>query len=109
MEPVFQCTKRPVQGAVLLCSDGLCHYTTRKELHRLLMETDSREQLQQRLQAAVGFCRSCGETDNITALALKWNDLSSLTSGTDDWIEVWARLSGEAAPIEYNQKLGRIL
>ena len=109
MEPVFQCTKRPMQGAVLLCSDGLCHYTTRKELHGLLMETDSREQLQQRLQAAVGFCRSCGETDNITALALKWNDLSSLTSGTDDWIEVWARLSGEAAPIEYNQKLGRIL
>jgi serine/threonine protein phosphatase PrpC len=47
MEPVFQCTKRPVQGAVLLCSDGLCHYTTRKELHGLLMETDSREQLQQ--------------------------------------------------------------
>ncbi len=98
-----------MQGAVLLCSDGLCHYTTWKELHGLLMETDSREQLQQRLQTAVGFCRSCGETDNITALALKWNDLSSLPSGTDDWIEVWARLSGEAAPIEYDQKLGRIL
>lgn len=28
---------------------------------------------------------------------------------TDDWIEVWARLPGEAAPIEYDQKLGRIL
>ena len=109
MEPVFQCTKRPAQGAVLLCSDGLFHYTTWKELHGLLMKTDSREQLQQRLQVAVESCRRCGETDNITALALKWNDLSSLPSGTDDWIEVWARLSGEAAPIEYDQKLGRIL
>lgn len=109
MEPVFQCTKRPPQGAVLLCSDGLCHHTTRERLHTLLMEAESREQLQQRLQAAVEFCRSCGETDNITALALKWNDLSPLPSGTDDWIEVWARLSGEAAPIEYDQKLGGIL
>ena len=94
---------------MLLCSDGLCYYTTWKELYGSLMETDSREQLQQRLQAAVGFCCSCGETDSITALALKWNDRSPLPSGTDDWIEVWARLPGEAAPIEYDQKLGRIL
>ena len=67
------------------------------------------DQLQQLLQSAVDFCRSRGETDNITALALKWDGQGSLRSSTEDWIEVWARLSGEAAPEEYDRKLGGIL
>ena len=67
------------------------------------------DQLQQLLQSAVDFCRSGGETDNITALALKWDGQGSLRSSTEDWIEVWARLSGEAASEEYDRKLGGIL
>lgn len=109
MEPVFQCTKRPKQGAALLCSDGFCHKTTSQQLHLLLEEGGSREQLQQWLFHAVKFCRSRGETDNITALVLKWDDLEGLQPSSGDWIEVWARVSGEAAPEEYDQKLGGIL
>ena len=104
MEPVFKSGQRPQQGAVLLCSDGLCH-----QIHQLLTGTQTRDQLQRLLQSAVDFCRSRGETDNITALALKWDGQGSLRSSTEDWIEVWARLSGEAAPEEYDRKLGGIL
>ena len=109
MEPVFKSGQRPQQGAVLLCSDGLCHHLTENQIHRLLTGTQTRDQLQQLLQSAVDFCRSGGETDNITALALKWDGQGSLRSSTEDWIEVWARLSGEAAPEEYDRKLGGIL
>lgn len=109
MEPVFQCSRRPHQGAVLLCSDGFCHPESQEQLHAMLTGTESREALRQGLQSAMEYCRSRGETDNITALVLKWDDPGALPSGTEDWIEVWARLSGEAAPMEYDQKLGGIL
>ena len=109
MEPVFKSGQRPQQGAVLLCSDGLCHHLTENQIHQLLTGTQTRDQLQQLLQSAVDFCRSGGETDNITALALKWDGQGSLRSSTEDWIEVWARLSGEAASEEYDRKLGGIL
>lgn len=109
MEPVFKSGQRPQQGAVLLCSDGLCHHLTENQIHQLLTGTQTRDQLQQLLQSAVDFCRSGGETDNITALALKWDGQGNLRSSTEDWIEVWARLSGEAASEEYDRKLGGIL
>lgn len=109
MEPVFQSTVRPQKGAVLLSSDGLCHKLTEAQLHRVLIEPKTREQLQNQLLEAVSFCRSSGETDNITALVLRWDDRANLRSDSKEWIEVWARLSGEAAPEEYNRKLGEIV
>lgn len=109
MEPVFQSTERPQKGAVLLGSDGLCHKLTEAQLHWMLTEPKTREQLQHQLQEAVSFCRSCGETDNITALVLRWDDRENLRSDSKEWIEVWARLSGEAAPEEYDRKLGEIV
>lgn len=109
MEPVFKSGQRPAAGAVLLCSDGLCHQLTNGQLHQILTGTQTRAQLQMQLQEAIDFCRERGETDNITALALKWDDQGGLQSNTEEWIEVWARLSGEAAPEEYDRKLGGIL
>ena len=106
MEPVFQSTERPQRGAVLLSSDGFCHNLTEAHLHQVLTEPENREQLQQKMQDAVAFCRDSGETDNITALALRWDSRENLRSDSKEWIEVWARLSGEAAPEEYDQKLG---
>lgn len=40
------------------------------------------------------------------AARLRWDDRENLRSDSKEWIEVWARLSGEAAPEEYDRKLG---
>lgn len=109
MEPVFQSGPRPQRGAVVLCSDGFCHYLAEKQIHRLLTETETREQLWQQMQKTVEYCRAHGETDNITALVLKWDGQEQKRSDSAEWIEVWARLSGEAAPEEYDRELGGIL
>lgn len=37
---------------------------------------------------------------------LRCDDRENLRSDSKKWIEVWARLSGEAAPEEYDRKLG---
>jgi len=37
---------------------------------------------------------------------LRWDDREKLRSDSKEWIEVWVRLSGEAAPEEYDRKLG---
>lgn len=39
------------------------------------------------------------------AARLRWDDQENLRSDSKEWIEVWARLSGEAAPEEYDRKL----
>ena len=109
MEPVFQSGPPPQRGAVVLCSDGFCHYLAEKQIHRLLTETETREQLWQQMQKTVEYCRAHGETDNITALVLKWDGQEQKRSDSAEWIEVWARLSGEAAPEEYDRELGGIL
>ena len=109
MEPVFQSGPRPQRGAVVLCSDGFSHYLAEKQIHRLLTETETREQLWQQMQKTVEYCRAHGETDNITALVLKWDGQEQKRSDSAEWIEVWARLSGEAAPEEYDRELGGIL
>lgn len=109
MEPVFQSRPRPQRGAVALCSDGFCHYLEEKQIRRLLTETETREQLWQQMQKTVEYCRAHGETDNITALVLKWDGQEQKRSDSAEWIEVWARLSGEAAPEEYDRELGGIL
>lgn len=109
MEPVFQSRPRPQRGAVVLCSDGFCHYLEEKQIRRLLTETETREQLWQQMQKTVEYCRAHGETDNITALVLKWDGQEQKRSDSAEWIEVWARLSGEAAPEEYDRELGGIL
>ena len=106
VEPVFQSTERPQKGTVLLCSDGFCHKLTKAQMHQILTAPKTRDQLQQQLQEAVAFCRSSGETDNITALVLRWDNRDDLPSDSKEWVEVWARLSGEAVPEEYDRKLG---
>lgn len=109
IQPVFQSMQCPRQGAVLLCSDGFCHCLTEEQLYQLLAGTETRDWLQQQLQQAVGYCRAHGETDNITALVLKWDGHEQKRSDSAEWLEVWARLSGEAASEEYDRELGGIL
>ena len=56
----------------------------------------------------VRVCLFLGGAGSST-VAMGWDDRENLRSDSKEWIEVWARLSGEAAPEEYDRKLGEIV
>lgn len=109
VEPVFASTPRPAQGAVLLCSDGFYHKVPPELMHRAVADAQDRSQLQQMLGALAEHCRTQGETDNLTAVILRWNDTADLPPDGEEWVEIWARLSGQAAPQAYEQTIGGVL
>lgn len=73
VSPFFRVGEKPRSGAVLLCSDGFYHTVRPEELHAALAGPGTRADLQQQIWALADRARSLGETDNITAVALRWD------------------------------------
>ncbi len=70
-------------GVYLLCSDGLCHETTGKEMRETLCEetlTDRRA-MHRSARQLIELAKSRGETDNISALIVLANDGSGRRAG----------------------------
>lgn len=109
MEPAFACLTRPDSGAVLLCSDGFYHALSPQMIHRSILAAQDRAQLQQQLEQLAAYCRMNGETDNLTAVLLRWDQREDLTPEHERELEVWARISGVAAAEGYEHEIGGIV
>lgn len=97
MEPVFSSMIRPDSGAVLLCSDGFYHELSLCTIHEGIISARNRSQLQQQLEQLAASCRDKGETDNLTAVLLRWDSREDLVPEHGYGVELWARISGLAA------------
>lgn len=82
LSPTFRMGEKPRTGAVLLCSDGFCHTLQPADLRRAMMPTASRTQWQDVLAGLADRARQKGETDNITVVALRWDDLPAAYQAT---------------------------
>lgn len=81
--PVFQTGAMSVQGACLVCSDGFCHFLTPDGLHGVLNCAWGRAALQQGLLGLGNTARSLGERDNMTCVALRWEDFDACSAATE--------------------------
>lgn len=82
VNPVFQLGDMPNSGAFLICSDGFYHALSIPALHDILNADGGRNGLQQAILSHAAFARTCGETDNMTAVALRWDGFSVSTEST---------------------------
>lgn len=80
--PAFRIGARPARGAVLLCSDGFYHTAAQEELHRILVQAGDRAALQQQVFRLADRARRWGETDNMTAVILRWDEAPSCRQST---------------------------
>ena len=69
MEPVFQCTKRPMQGAVLLCSDGLYREISNQELALVQCDNGS---VQEKCDRLIALAKERDGQDNISLVLLSF-------------------------------------
>ena len=72
VNPVFIVGESPVEGGVLLCTDGFYHTVKRKEIHAAMRQPGGKITIQQCLLSLANRARTQGETDNITCIALRW-------------------------------------
>lgn len=71
--PVFQMGQTPSKGGLVLCSDGFYHNINKKMIHEALSVPAGRIQLQQSILELGTHARNQGETDNMTAVSLRWD------------------------------------
>lgn len=76
VNPLFLVGEMPQKGAALLCSDGFYHTVASEEIHYALTFPGGKAELQQNLLSLANRARIRGETDNMTCVALRWNDFS---------------------------------
>jgi serine/threonine protein phosphatase PrpC len=80
----------PPKGAFLLCSDGFYHTVTDAYLHAVLNSEKGRDSLNAKILQLGEYARSCGERDNMTAVALRWDrfdDMPLKTASLDPQID----------------------
>lgn len=82
LSPFFRIGDKPRSGAVLLCSDGFYHTLRPEDLRLALTPARARSGWQQTVTALAQAGRRSGETDNITAVGLRWDDQPSPRQST---------------------------
>jgi len=85
------------EGIYLLCSDGLCHELTDTELAQRLepQSLGDRRALQDALIDLTERCKTRGETDNITAVAIRCRETAVAEAAPGSF---WQRLLGRQPP-----------
>lgn len=80
--PGFRMGDRPASGALLLCSDGFYHTVAPEEAHQILSHAGTRAEMNQYVRQLAVRARRMGETDNMTAVILRWDNAPSRREST---------------------------
>lgn len=81
--PVYSDGILPPKGAFLICSDGFYHHTTDEQIYSALNTPGGREALKTQLLTLGDLARNCGEKDNMTVAALRWDGFHDMPAKTE--------------------------
>lgn len=81
--PVYSDGILPEKGVFLICSDGFYHYITDRQICTALNMPGGREILKSQLLLLGDRARMCGEKDNMTVAALRWDGFHDMPTKTE--------------------------